>query len=198
MANSGQIFVATHDSGDECFFRAPLGSPLPTSATDTLSVAFVGHGWADEDGITNSIKRNVTRHKAFGGDVVRVTLDDYQETLKISFLETTDPDVLRTVFGNSNVVTDLLSGHRKTTVRHKDQLPPRSSFVVRTIDGTTTRMLVIPEGQVTEVDDVKLDHKELTMYTVTIDCYKPATGTQPGNPDAVNEYIDEPSVSAGS
>jgi hypothetical protein len=59
-------------------------------------------------------------------------------------------------------------------------------------------MLVIPEGQVTEVDDVKLDHKELTMYTVTIDCYKPATGTQPGNPDAVNEYIDEPSVSAGS
>lgn len=198
MADSKQIWSPTHDAGDECFFRAPLGSPLPTDAVQTLSVSFVGHGWVDEKGITNAIKRNVTRHKAFGGDVVKVTQDDYQETIKISFLETSDPDVLRTVFGNTHVVTDLASGHRKTTIRHNDQQLPRSSFVVRVIEGQKTRMLVIPEGQVTEVDDIVLDHKELTMYTVTIDCFKPASGTQPLNPDGVNEYIDEPDVTAGS
>lgn len=198
MANSQQIWAPTHDSGDECFFRAPLGSPLPTDATATLSVSFVGHGWVDEDGITNAIKRNVTRHKAFGGDVVKTTQDDYEETLKISFLESSDPDVLRTVFGNTHVTTDLTGGHRKTTVRHSDQQLPRSSFVVRVIEGTKTRMLVIPEGQVTEIDDIKFVHKELTMYTVTIDCFKPPSGTQPSNPDAVNEYIDEPDVAAGS
>jgi hypothetical protein len=198
MANSGQIFVATHDSGDECFFRAPLGSPLPTSAIQTLSVAFVGHGWVDEDGVTNDPKRTVTRHKAFGGDVVRTTLDDYEETFKVSFLETTDPDVLRTVWGVDAVTTDLTGGYRKTTVRHKDRLPARSSFVVRVIDGVKTRMFVIPEGCVNEIEAVKYDNSELTMLTVTIDCYKPPSGTQPNNPDAVNEYIDEPDVTAGS
>lgn len=198
MADSKQIWAPTHDQGDECFFRAPLGSPLPTSATDVLSVAFVGHGWVDEPGITNAIKRNVTRHKAFGGDVVKVTQDDYQETFKVSFLESSDPDVLRTVFGNTNVTTNLTSGHRKTTVRHNDSQLPRSCFVIRVIQDQKTRLWVIPEGQVTEVADVKIDHKDLTMYDVTIDCFKPASGTQPGNPDGVNEYIDEPDVSAGS
>lgn len=197
MADSRLIWAPTHNQDDECFFRAELGTTLPTDATDELNPDFWGHGWIDEDGIENAIKRNTTKHKAFGGDVVKTTQDDYEETIKVTFLES-NPAVWQTVFGANNVDTDYSSGHRKTTIRHSSDPLERSSFVVRVVDGDRTRMLVVPEGLVAEIDTIKIDHKNLWMYTVTIDCYKPATGSQPGNPDAVNEYIDEPDVAHGS
>lgn len=197
MADSSLIWVPNPNSDEECFFRAALGTTLPTEATDVLDPDFWGHGWVDEDGIENAIKRNVTKHKAFGGNVVRTTQDDYEETIKVTFLES-NPAVWETVYGTDNVTTDYSAGHRKTTIRHSSDQLERSSFVVRVVDGDRTRMLVVPEGQVTEIDTIKIDHKTLWMYTVTIDCFKPATGTQPDNPEAVNEYLDEPDVVSGS
>lgn len=197
MADSTQVW-SSRPSDEECFFRAPLGTPLPTDAVDELDEEFVGHGWVDEDGIEDAIKRNTTKHKAFGGEVVYVTQDDYEETLKLSFLESSNTTVLETVFGADNVTADFGDGHRKTTIRHSSDPLERESFVLRVVDGDRTRMLVIPEGQVTEIDTIKFDHKELVMYTVTIDCFKPKTGSLPENPDAVNEYIDEPDVESES
>lgn len=197
MADSTQVWAAA-PSDDECFFRAPLGTELPTDAVEELDPAFKGHGWVDEDGIENAIQRSSTKHKAFGGNVVKVTQDDYEETLKLAFLESSNTTVLETVFGEENVTTDFGDGHRKTTIRHSSDPLDRESFVMRVVDGDRTRMLVIPEGQVTEIDSIKYDHKNLTMYTVTIDCFKPKTGSQPDNPTAVNEYIDEPDVEDGS
>lgn len=196
MADNSQVW-APRPADDECFFRAPIGTSLPTDAVDELDPEFEGHGWVDEDGIENAIKRNSTKHKAFGGEVVRTTQDDYEETIKVTFLES-NPVVWATVFGPDNVTTDFGDGHRKTTIRHNADPLERESFVVRVVDGDRTRMLVVPEGQVAEIDTIKIDHKILWMYTVTIDCYKPATGSQPENPDAVNEYIDEPDVTDGS
>lgn len=197
MADSKLIWVPTHDQDDECFFRAELGTPLPSDALDELDPDFWGHGWIDEDGIENAIKRNVTKHKAFGGDVVATTQDDYEETIKVTFLESNVP-VWHTVFGTDNVITSYTSGHRKTYIGHSSEQLERSSFVVRVVAGDRTRMLVVPEGQVTEIDTIKINHKTLWMNTVTLDCFKPATGTQPDNSHGVNEYLDEPAVLSGS
>ena len=66
--------------------------------------------------------------------------------------------------------------------------------IVRVVDGEKTRMLVIPEGQVTEVGDITWVSSDLVQYTLTIDCFTPEDGAYPDNPQAVNEYIDEPDV----
>lgn len=197
MADSSVIHAPTTDTDDESFFVAPLGTPLPTDAVDELDPDFEGFGWLGEEGFRNNIARDTEKKRAFSGQVVKTVQNSYDETLQVTFLERT-PIVLKTVFGHDNVSVSYAGGHRKTTVRHDDKMLPRQSYVMRVIDGVKTTMYVIPEGQVTEVDEVTIVHNELWAYTVTIDTFKPKSGSQPDNPAAVNEYIDEPDVEDGS
>ena len=199
MADHRLIWAPTVDSDEECFFRGALGTVLPNEDTfmDEFSSALEGHGWMGEDGFRNNISRDITKHRAFSGRVVKTTQDAYEETIQATFYERS-PNVLATVFGDSNVTVDISGGHRKTTVRHEDDKLPLSSFVLRFVEGEKTTVYVIPEGQVVEVDEVEIRHDALWMYTVTIDCLKPATGSNPDNPSGVNEYIDEPDVTSGT
>lgn len=197
MADSKLIWAPTTDDDDESFFAAPLGTPLPTDAVDTLHAAFEGCGWMGEDGFRNNIARDTEKKRAFSGRHVKTIQNTYDETLQVTFYERS-PIVLETVFGTDNVSVSYTGGHRKITVRHDDKQLPIQSYVVRVVEGEKTSMLVVPEGQVTELDEVQIVHNNLWMYTVTIDCFKPETGSQPDNPAGVNEYIDEPDVTDGS
>lgn len=197
MADSSVIHAPTTDQDDESFFVAPLGTPLPTDAVEELDAGFEGFGWMGEDGFRLNIARDTEKKRAFSGQVVKTVQNSYDETLQVTFLERT-PIVLETVFGHNNVTVSFTGGHRKTTIRHDDKQLPRQSYVLRVVDGVKTSMLVLPEGQVTEVEEVTIVHNELYAYTCTIDTYKPKSGSQPDNPAAVNEYIDEPDVTDGS
>jgi hypothetical protein len=86
------------------------------------------------------------------------------------------------------------AGNRTIKVEHRSKQLPRSAFVVHTVDCSKTRRLVIQEGAVVEVGDIMYVHNDLLKYTITIDCYKPATG----NSEAVIEYIHDAGKSAGS
>lgn len=195
MADSKLIWSPSTDSDEESFFRAPLGTTLPTADTfmDALDVAFDGHGWCGEDGFRNNITRDVTKHRAFSGRHVHTTQDSYEETIQVTFLERS-PIVLQTVFGTDNVTVDMTSGHRQVTIRHEDDQLPRQSFVIRVVEGEKTSVYVVPEGQVVEIEEIEINHSTMWMYTVTIDTFKPETGSEPDNPAGVNEYIDEPDV----
>jgi hypothetical protein len=197
MADSKNIWSPSPDSDDESFFVAPLGTTLPTDAIDVLDAAFEGVGVCGEEGLRNNITRNTTQHRNWGGRVVHSSQDEYDESVQITFLEN-NPIVKETVFGAANVDVDFTSGHRKMTVRHDDAELPRQCYVARAVEGVKTLMYVVPEGQVTEVDEIQLTHSQMWQITVTIYCYKPATGSLPDNPAAVNEYTDEPDVEDGS
>lgn len=196
MADSKNIWSPSPPSDDESFFRGPLGTPLPQDAVDVLDAAFEGHGITGEDGFTNAISRDVTKHRNWGGRVVHVTQDSYEETVQITFYEQ-NPVVLETVFGDANVDVDYSDGHRKMLVRHEEDPLPRYAFVCRSVEGNKTVTYVIPEGQVTEVDETQLQHAGIWQYTVTIDCFKPAEHDGV-NTAAVNVHYDEPDVTGGS
>lgn len=179
------------------FFRAPLGTALPTMADapwaiEDLDPAFVDHGWMGSDGIANSMKRDTTDHQALGGDVVKTTQDKYTETYKVTCYES-NPVVLATVFGEENVTVDETSGHRQITIDHSSMPLERSVFLIRVVEGEKTRLLRMQEGQLINVDDVVHVNTDLVKYTCTIMGYKPDADTS-----AVTELIDEPDVLAGS
>jgi len=197
VADSKQVWAAGRSSDDEAFFGGPLGTPLPTDAVDVLDEDLEPHGWMGDDGFVNNIQRDVTKHRDFAGTVIKTTQDTYEETVAVTCCES-NPAVLATVFGDDNVTVDFTDGHRKVSIRHDEAPLPRKSFVVRVIDGVKTRMLVIPEGQVTEVGEITWLSSELVQYTLTIDCFTPKSGDYPDNPAAVNEYLDEPDVEDGS
>ncbi len=193
MADTALIWSPSTDEDEECFFRAPLGTSLPTDALDVLDAAFEGHGWMGEEGFRVNITRDTTKHRAFSGRVVHITQDSYESTIQVTFYEQS-PNVLATVFGDDNVEVDFTGGHRKMVVRYEEDQLPRSSFVIRAVEGEKTTLWVVPEGQVTEVDEVQVTHSEMWQYTVTVDCYKPPAGTVPDNPASINVYYDEPDV----
>lgn len=193
MSNTGLIWSPSTSEDEECFFRGAIGTPLPTDALDVLHSGLEGHGWMGEDGFAINITRDTTKHRAFGGRVVHTTQDSYESTIQVTFYEQS-PNVLATVFGDDNVEVDFTGGHRKMTVRYEEDELPRSSFVIRAVERNKTVMWVVPEGIITEVDTVQISHSELWSYTVTIDALKPANGTVPDNPAAINMYTDEPDV----
>jgi hypothetical protein len=194
MADSTLIWAPTRPEDGGVFYRAPLGTTLPTSATAPLNALFVDHGWVGEEGITYTMTRDTTKHHAFGGDLVKTTQDNYESTLKLTLLES-DPDVLETVFGKNSVTMGVDgAGNRTIRVDHKSAPLPRSAFVVEVVEGEKIRRLVIQEGQVISVDDVVYVHDDLLSWTIEVDCYKPATG----NPEAVVEYILDTGHAAGS
>lgn len=170
MADSGSIWAATIPADGAAVYAAPLGTPLPASATASLNAAFVDLGWVGEDGVSNSISRETTKHRAWGGEVVKVTQDNYTETLKLTLLESS-AEVLAVVYGADNVTTG--PDYQSITVEHSRLMLERQSFVVDFIDGDRAGRIVVREGQVTELGDVMYVHKDLTKYEITIDVFKP-------------------------
>lgn len=192
MANSKNIWAATlHEDGGS-FYRAPLGTALPDDALDALPSAYEDHGWMGDDGFKASPKRDTTKHKAFGGATVKVTQDNYECTVTATIYEQ-NLTTLKTIFGDDNVEVDYSSGHAKYRVEWSDRQLPRSTFVQRYIDGNKTGLNVIEEGQITEIDDIEYVHDQIVKFTVTIDCFKPASG----NP-AVYTLLDDPDDTGGS
>lgn len=188
MADSLNIWAATIPSEGAAIAVAPLNSTLPTDSTTTLDAAFSDLGWVNEDGVTNSIKRDVTRHKAWSGQTVKTTQDNYEETLKFSLLESS-VDVLQAVFGEDNVDIDGYT----VTVDHTQDMLSRQSFVISFQDGDATGRIIVAEGLITEIGDIKYDHKALTEYELTVDVYKPSDGSA-----AVQVILDNPNVTPGS
>jgi hypothetical protein len=193
MSDTSLIWAPTRPSDGGVFFRAPLGTTLPTSADAPLNALFVDHGWLGEEGITLTTTRDTTKHHAFGSDLVKTTQDNYEETLKLSLLES-DPDVLETVFGKGSVTLGVAGSTRTIKVDHLSAPLPRSAFVVEVIEGDKMRRIVVQEGQVITVGDIVYVHDDLLKYEIEIDCYKPATG----NLAAVVEYITDVGHAAGS
>lgn len=181
MADSGKIWSATIPADGGAVYGAPLGTTLPTDATAALAGGFVDLGWVDEDGVVNAIQRDTTKHYAWGGEVVKVTQGKYEETIKLTLLEST-ANVLKEVYGQSAVTTD----GAKTTIEHSPLMLGRRSFVIEFTDEQGTGRIVIREGQVTEVADVNYKHNELTMYQITIDCFRPEAAAA-----AVVVYLDK-------
>jgi hypothetical protein len=180
MADSGNIWAATIPADGAAVYAAPLGTTLPTSASAELDNAFVDLGWVSEDGVTNSISREVTKHRAWGGEVVKVTQDTYTETVVLTLLESSAA-ALGVVYGHDNVTE---SGDT-ITVEHSRLMLERQSFVIDFIDGEKAGRIVVREGQVTQLGDVVYVHRDLTRYEITVDVFKPDNAD-----NAVVTYFD--------
>lgn len=192
MADSKKIWAATLAADGGSFYRGPLGTPLPSDALDELDPALLDHGWMGDDGFKAAPKRDITRHKAFGGQIVKTTQDNYECTVTATIYEQNETS-LKTVFGDANVTVDYSDGHAKYRVDWDDAMLPRSTFVQRYIDGAKTGLNVIEEGQVTSIEDIEYVQNKIVKYTVTIDCYKPSSG----NP-SVYTLMDDPDDTSGA
>lgn len=145
---------------------APIGSTLPQSATASLDAAFVELGYVSEDGLTNNNSPESDTVKAWGGDTVLNLQTDRPDTFALTLLESLNTDVLKTIYGSSNVTVD---GSGNITVKATAGEMPSGAWVFDMIlKGGRAKRIVVPNGTISELGEIVYKDDEAVGYNVTI------------------------------
>lgn len=171
-------------------YSAPLGTALPTDATTALNTAFKNLGYVSEDGVTNSDERSTDDIKAWGGDTVNTVQTEKKDTFKYTLIEALNIDVLKEVYGDSNVSGTLATG---ITIKSNSKELEAHSIVIETVlTDNALKRIVLPNAKVTEVGEITYGDSDNVGYETTVTCYPDSDG------NTHYEYIIRKTTSTGS
>ncbi len=161
-------------------YSAPTGTSLPTTAVATKDVAFGDWGYLSEDGITETIGRDITDLKAWqNSTVVRKVQTSHDVTFQFTAIEL-NPVSLAGYFGNYTTLAD--GANFNVTA---DTLPHKA-WVIDVIDGDVKMRFAIPDGQITEQGDIAITGGgDAISLPITLTAFPDNTGVK------VYGYIDE-------
>lgn len=162
--------------------HAPLGTTLP-SLSDislsgvTLDSAFQGNEYVSEDGLTLTPSMSTTDIKDWSGATVRKVLESFDGTLGWTMISTNE-GALGVAFGaehvSGNAATD--SHGNQVKVELGAHLPEAQSWVFLMKDGDARILILVPNGQVTEVGEVTFAANAAVGWNVTLACYPDSDG----------------------
>lgn len=168
-------------------YYAPIGTTLPTDATTALATAFKGVGYISEDGLTNANTFDSENIKAWGGDTVYTIENNKVDTFQFKLIETLNVDVIKAVFGSSNVSGTLSTGITVSanSAEHGD-LSWIAEMILR---GGVLKRIVVPKAKISALAEIIYKDSEATGYDVTITAFPDSSG------NTHYEYIKQPSSS---
>lgn len=176
MSNNPQNIVQGLPAASGGVLIGPLGTTLPTDAAVALNPALKAVGYIGEDGLSETADRSTDKVKAWGGDTVKVVQTDYSLTYTFTFLETLNSDVLKAVYGASNVTTTAATASTGTlqAVKVNGDVLPHNVFVFEVKDGNARIRIVVPDGQITSVGEVTYNNSDVLGYQVTVEAFRSA------------------------
>lgn len=145
---------------------APLGTALPTNATVALNAAFVELGYVSEDGLTNNNSPESDTVKAWGGDTVLNLQTDRPDTFAFTLIESLNEDVLKTIYGASNVTAD--GGGNLTIKATAEEMTSGAWVFDMIVKGGRAKRIVVPNGTISELGEIVYKDDEAIGYNVTI------------------------------
>lgn len=164
--NTATNVTAGKPAVDGALFVAPLNTTLPTNTTAALDAAFSCLGYASEDGVSNDASMETSEVKAWGGDTVLTTQTGKKDIWKVTLIEAMNTEVLSLAYGDSNVSGDLSTG---ITVNANSKEHGGHSYVIdMVLNGSHVKRVVIPNGVVTEVGEIKYAGTDAVGYQLTI------------------------------
>lgn len=165
-------------------FVAPVGTSLPTSTTTSLAAAFKDLGYISDAGVVNSNSPSNTAIKAWGGDTVLDVQTEKPDTFKMNFIEATNEDVLKLVFGSANVSGSLASG---LTIKANSEEQNEVSVVIdMVLKDDCAKRIVLPKAKVTAVGDITYADASAIGYDTTLSCHPDDSG------NTHYEYLKKP------
>ncbi len=174
MANNAANVTAGKPAIAGAVFRAAAGTTAPTDATTALAADFKALGYCSEDGLVNSNSPSVTNIKAWGGDIVLPVQEEKEDTFQLTLIEVLNLDVLKAVYGSTNVSGALATG---VTVQANAKEPEEGVWAVDMVmNSNTVKRVVIPHGKITEIGDITYTDTDAVGYEITITAIPDTSG----------------------
>lgn len=183
MPNTSDVRIGAPDQLTTGAIKyAPIGTTLPslssiTPQEVTLDSAFTGNEYISEDGLTLSPSMSTTDIKDWSGTVVRKVLESFDGTLSWTMISTNE-SALGVAFGANHVTANEATSSHGTQVMAKlgAHLPEAQSWVFLMKDGDARIVVLVPNGQVTEVAETTFASNAAVGWNVTLSCYPDASG----------------------
>lgn len=169
MANDATKVTAGQPKVGGAVFWAPAGTTLPTAADADLDNTFVCLGYVSEDGVTFSRERETEDVHEWGGDVVLSLQTSKSDTAQLTLIEALNENVLKLVHGSGNVSGTLAAG---LTVKENSKELDHGVWVIdQVLNGDVLMRTVMPDAQVTSLDDIQFARNAAVGYNVTATAY---------------------------
>lgn len=165
MSDSSKVTAGKPATGG-AIYCAPIGTTLPTDTTTSLDVAFESLGYCSEDGLVNSNSPENENIKAWGGDTVLSVQTSKDDTFKFTLIEALNVNVLKAIYGSSNVTGTLATGI--TIEANADEAEYCSWVIEMIMKGGVAKRIVIPSAKVTEVGDITYADGDAVGYETTL------------------------------
>ncbi|MCX7542298.1 hypothetical protein OS128_05155 [Corynebacterium sp. P5848] len=149
----------------------------PTDATTALKseLDLKPAGYVSNEGVTKTVDRETTDIDDWNGDDIVTVQSKHSVTLKTTFMEAANMEVLKMIAGEENVTE---AGGKIKVVDNANELPHRAMvFEMKGSAGKKVRVFA-PDAQVTNVGDVKFVRNDVIKYEATIKCFTDADGNK--------------------
>ena len=161
---------------------APIGTPLPslsniTPSAVTYDSAFTGNEYVSEDGLTFAPSMSTTEIKDWSGTSVRKVLESFDGTLSWTMIST-NASALGVAFGADHITAQAATATHGNQVMAElgAHLPEAQSWLFLMKDGDARIVILVPNGQVTEVGETTFASNAAVGWNVTLSCYPDDSG----------------------
>lgn len=176
MSNDAKKVAAGKPKVGGALYWATAGTTAPTDASTELDAAFKCLGYVNEDGFQNSTERETEDVYAWGGEKVLELENRTNDSFTYVLIECTNEDVLKHVYGSTNVT--VTAGDATATppvpkkiaidVAAREELE-EGVFVAEILLRKGIKRIVVPRGVVKEVGEVDYTDTDAVGYETTLD-----------------------------